>query len=125
MGLFGRRPRMADPVAGSAEIVGIDFLAHRPGTRSSRGGALGPRRQVVLDVVVSAPGLTPAARRIEEMMPLSRWPALGDSVPVTVDRAAPERVEVDWAALPSLSDAAREQAAAQAAELAARRREGR
>jgi hypothetical protein len=42
------------------------------------------------------------------MMPLSRWPSPGDTVPVTVDGSNPERVEIAWAAVPSLSERARD-----------------
>jgi hypothetical protein len=123
--MFGRATRMANPVAGTAEIVGIDFLADKVGTRSSRGGKLGPARQAMLDVVVTAPGLEPAARRVETLLPLSRWPSPGDTVPVTVDRSNPEHVSIDWAAVPSVVETARRTSAAQAAEIAARRRDGR
>ena len=73
-----------------------------------------------LTLVVDAPGLAKSTVEHAEMVSntsdkLERWPDQGATIPVTVDRADPTRLQIDWAEIPSKRDAQRT-AARQAAE---------
>src|SRR3982074_2861162 len=86
MGLFSR---IKDPVQGIANVVG----AERWDGRASKGPC-----QVELGV--QAPGVEPFSCTQTFSVWADRWPHPGDNLPVTFDRAKPERMEVDWDRLP-------------------------
>ncbi|HXA31415.1 MAG TPA: hypothetical protein VNV87_04070 [Acidimicrobiales bacterium] len=81
MGLFKKlsEKRMKDPVEGTVKVVGIttpDPTATQTNYR--------------LDGVISGPGIEPQAVVKHGMMSVSKWPQIGDTLPVTVDRSHPE-----------------------------------
>ncbi|MBV9380111.1 MAG: hypothetical protein JOY82_11290 [Streptosporangiaceae bacterium] len=74
-----------------------------------------------LEGVVTAPGLPPTAVTHRGMARLSKWPRPGEELPVTVDRADPARLRIEWDEVQDAADRGREQAE----ELAQRMRGGR
>jgi hypothetical protein len=81
VGLFKKlsEKRMKDPVEGTVKVVGIttpDPTATQTNYR--------------LDGVISGPGIEPQAVVKHGMMSVSKWPQIGDTLPVTVDRSNPE-----------------------------------
>jgi hypothetical protein len=84
--------RMKDPVEGTATVVRMDPEAlgvDEDGNAFSSGG-------YVMDCQVSAPGLEPTAVRHRGDAFASNWPAAGDTLPITVDRAKPKRFVIHW-----------------------------
>ena len=77
--------RMKDPVEGTLTVVGIS--APDPTATSAN---------YRLDGVVSAEGLPPTAVVHHGMASVAKWPSGGDTLPVTVDRAKPERLTIHW-----------------------------
>lgn len=70
---------MKDPVEGTVKVVGIttpDPTATQTNYR--------------LDGVISGPGIEPQAVVKHGMMSVSKWPQIGDTLPVTVDSSNPE-----------------------------------
>jgi hypothetical protein len=106
MGLIGKlsEMRMKDPVEGVLRITGITIPDSTATSANYR-----------LDGVVSADGLMPTAIVHHGMAPANRWPSPGDELPVTVDRAKPERLVVHWKELPT-GQATAQQAAQQLAD---------
>ena len=82
--------RMKDPVEGTLTVVGIS--APDPTATSAN---------YRLDGVVSAEGLPPTAVVHHGMASVAKWPSGGDTLPVTVDRAKPERLTIHWERLAS------------------------
>ena len=110
MGLLGdwlRGRRMKDPVRGTAQIVGCSRYT-QPATSSN----------IAMTLVVSAEGI-PAHGRPRVLLPprplaLSRR---DDTLPVTVDRADPARLKVEWEEVPTHEQRIAEQAQALAAHM--------
>lgn len=85
---------MKDPVRATAEVVSCHAL--RPGLLP-----LTPTRcNAVLELDVTVPGA--AACRLEQRsnVPTHQWPKAGARLPVTVDRADPQRIRIHWGELP-------------------------
>lgn len=102
MGLFGKR--MKDPVRGTAQVVG----STRPPHNASFGNCK-------LTLVVQADGVEPTPVEYQNLLtPVSKWPRPGMSLPVTVDRANPERISIEWDEIATGADAAAAQAQAMA-----------
>lgn len=101
MGLFSRR--IKDGVSGTAQIVSC--TAH---------DGEGHSQNCRLNLVVHIDGVEPYAADAHQMAPRKKWPQPGWSVPVIVSRSDHTRVKVDFGAMPTNSDRAR-QAAEQAA----------
>lgn len=102
MGIFSKR--MKDPVRGTAQVVGS--------TRPPHNATFGNCK---LTLVVQAEGVpaTPVAHS-NLLTPVSKWPRTGMSLPVTVDRANPERISIEWDEMVTGEDAAAAQAQAMA-----------
>ncbi len=101
MGLMGdwlRARKMKDPVRGSAHIVACSRPA-RPAVSSN----------IVMNLIVSADGVAPTAVEHECMCRQDRWPHQGMTLPVTLDRADPSRLKVEWDELPTHQDRIQQQ----------------
>ena len=85
--------RLTDPVAGTYRLTSCS---------SNSGGAA--YENCRMHGVVVGPGVGPIAVEHYCTAPTKRWPQPGDTVPVTVDRADPTRLRIDWDQLPSGSD---------------------
>ncbi len=94
MGLFDglRRGSKGDLVPGEAMVT----LANDPG----KVDALITRATIKL--VVSAEGLEPTAVEWTGNIPKHKWPQEGVVIPVMVDTANPEEVEIDWSDAPNV-----------------------
>lgn len=60
--------------------------------------------------IVSATGLVPTAIEHQGVARVKKWPRTGQTLPVTVDRADPTRVRVEWDELPDSGDVAAQRA---------------
>jgi hypothetical protein len=112
VGLFSFLSRkMKDPVEGTAQVVAASAPPYGVSGWSN----------CKLDLVVSAVGLEPYATSFtSNLTPTSKWPYAGQTLPVTVDRADPEHVKVEWDDVPTGD----ELGAAQAEQIAAAMRSG-
>jgi hypothetical protein len=101
MGLMGdwlRGKRMKDPVRGSAQIVACSRITQAAVASN-----------VALSLVVSAEGLPATPVEHECLCRQDRWPHAGQVLPVTVDRAAPARLRIEWDEVPTHADRVAEQ----------------
>ena len=108
MGLFGdmfKGLRMKDPVRGQAQVVSCSVW---------RGGSWS---NCSLQLVVQAEGVPPTSMRKTDMVRADRWPMPGMTLPVTVDRAKPERVKIEWDDVESSRDRSERNAEALAATM--------
>jgi hypothetical protein len=108
MGLIGdwlRGKRMKDPVRGSAQVVACSRWTQ------------GMSANVVMNLVVSAEGIAATPVEHECMCRQDRWPHAGQVLPVTVDRADPSRLKVEWDEVRSHEDRIAEQAEMLAAQM--------
>ncbi|HWA67857.1 MAG TPA: hypothetical protein VG899_15955 [Mycobacteriales bacterium] len=108
MGLIGKlsEMRMKDPAEGVLRVTGITMPDPTATSANYR-----------LDGVVSADGLLPTPVVHHGMTSTSRWPSPGDELPVTVDRAKPERLVVHWKELPTGQQTAQQMAQQLAAQM--------
>ena len=109
MGLFGdwmRGKRMKDPVRGSAHIVGC-----------SRYLGNGITSNCAMTLVVQADGLAATQVDHECFVHRDRWPSPGQTLPITVDRADPSRLKIEWDEVRTHEDRIQEQAAEMAAAM--------
>jgi hypothetical protein len=89
---------MKDPVRGTAEVVArTDYFD-------------GTWAQCHMELVIEAPGVPAAAVEWTGMVHNSKWPEAGRTLPVTVDRADPTHVKVEWDEVESSDEIARRQA---------------
>jgi hypothetical protein len=97
---------MKDPVEGVAQVVG----STQPPDSATSGN-------VNLTLVVQGEGV--AATTIEHscLAPTKKWPYPGETLPVTFDRADPDRLKVRWDDVEDSSEVSRQQAEALAALL--------
>ena len=108
MGLMGdwlRSKRIKDPARGTAQVVACSRW--RSGTTAN----------VVMNLVVSAEGIPATPVEHECMCHQDRWPHPGQMLPVTVDRADPTRLKVEWDEVSSNEDRIAERAQALAASM--------
>jgi hypothetical protein len=75
-----KRRRMRQPVPGSFRVVEVVTVG------GSDGGVL-----AVVDGVLTAEGVGPAAATLRRSFPVEALPSVGDELPVTVDRTHPSR----------------------------------
>jgi hypothetical protein len=77
--------RMKEPVRGTAQVVSCTSHLGDGVTQNCR-----------MQLVVQAEGVP--AKAVEHSGPVhyKRWPSPGVTLPVTVDRANPERLKVEW-----------------------------
>jgi hypothetical protein len=109
MGLFNRMRGISEPVDAEFRIVACS---------NNSGGAV--YENCTMDGVVSGPGFDPVPVHHTSMVtPTAKWPYPGVVLPVTVDREHPERLKINWDAVPSSRDVARALAAQQAQQMAA------
>jgi len=87
VGLFNR---MKDPVRGTANVV----------TATALDPDASGKEPCAMELIVQGDGLTPTAIAHRDKVSVLRWPRAGDVLPVTVDRSDPERLEIDWDAVP-------------------------
>jgi hypothetical protein len=108
MGLMGdwlRGRRMKQPVRGTAQVVACSRWTQ------------GISANVAMSLVVSADGVPATPVEHECICHQSRWPHAGQVLPVTVDRADPTRLKVEWDEVSSHEDRIAEQAEAIAARM--------
>jgi hypothetical protein len=84
---------MKDPVRGQAQVVSCS------GYRGD-----GTWENCSLQLVVQAEGVPATSTRKSDMVRADRWPTPGMTLPVTVDRAKPERVTIEWDEVESSRD---------------------
>jgi Short C-terminal domain len=102
VGIFSKR--MKDPVRGMAQVVGS--------TRPPHNAMFGNCK---LTLVVQADGVEPTPVEHQNLLtPVSKWPRPGMSIPVTVDRANPDRISIEWDEIATGEDTAAAQAQAMA-----------
>ena len=101
-GIFGGG--MKDPVRGSAQVVSATGYHGR-----------GIYQSCTMQIVVQAEGVPATAVKFEGLVHNKRWPRPGMVLPVTVDRADPQNVKIEWDEV----EHSGERAAASAEQLAA------
>jgi Short C-terminal domain len=109
MGLMGdwlRGKRMKDPVRGTAQVVACSRITQAAVASNC-----------AMSLVVSADGLPATPVEHEAMCRQDRWPRAGQVLPVTVDRADPTRLRIEWDEVRTHSDRIAEQADALAAQM--------
>ncbi len=104
---WAKSRRMTDPVRGTLHVSACTM----PAEDSTSGN-------YNLDGVVSADGILPTAVNHSGLAKVRKWPAAGQDLPVTVDRADPTSLRIEWDEVPTGD----ERGAAAAALLAERMR---
>lgn len=100
MGLFGTR--IKDPVRGTAEVVARSVMP--------RGSRYANCR---MSLVVEVPGEAKRAAEHHDLkVPCAKWPEPGQVLPLSVDRARPDRMRIEWDEVPTAAEVARERAEA-------------
>jgi hypothetical protein len=97
---------MKDPVDGTAQVVGS---TQPPDSASSS--------NVNLTLVVQAEGVPATSIEHSCIAPTKKWPYPGETLPVTFDRADPDRLKIRWDEVPESGDVAKQQADALAAQM--------
>ena len=100
MGLF---KRMKDPVQGTAQVT--DLVGGQPRSGTSSLWTNGEMR-----LIVTAEGIPPTPVTWRGQVKCSRCPVEGDSIPITVDRADPQKLSIVWSEMPKLKDRLRKRA---------------
>jgi hypothetical protein len=107
MGWFKRNKADAARVQGTAQVVSTSM----PPNAATHGS-------LSMDLVVQAPGIPAYAHEYKKLiMSVAKWPWAGTVLPVTIDPNDHDDVDIDWDAIPSNSERARERAE-QIAEMA-------
>jgi hypothetical protein len=109
MGLFGdmlKGVRMQDPVRGHAQVVSC----------TSHHGE-GFYQNCHMQLVVQAPGVPATSVEEHDLVRHDRWPFPGMTLPVTVDRANPQKVKIEWDEVESSKDRSKRSADAIAAAM--------
>jgi hypothetical protein len=75
------------PVSGTARVMSVF-------PREPRGEG---EQTCHLTLNVQAPGVPAFTTEVKSDAPVAKWPAMASVLPVTVDRAKPERLEIEWA----------------------------
>jgi hypothetical protein len=81
--LFGKK--MKDPVRGTAHVVSRTTLDGEAVWEHCR-----------MQLVVEGPGVLATPAEWNGLVHNGKWPALGGTLPVTIDRADPTKVKVEW-----------------------------
>jgi Short C-terminal domain len=97
---------MKDPVDGTAQVVGS---TQPPDSATSS--------NVNLTLVVQAEGVSAVSIEHSCIAPTKKWPFPGQTLPVTFDRADPDRLKIRWDDVPEAGDVAKQQADALAAQM--------
>lgn len=90
---------MDDPVRGTAQIVSASMHHGRGIYQSCR-----------MNVVIQAEGVPATAIQLDVLAHQEKWPFPGMVLPVTVDRADPAKVEIEWDEVRSAKDRAKQNA---------------
>ena len=109
MGLFGdmlKGIRMQDPVRGHAQVVSC--TGHH---------GEGIYQNCRMQLVVQAPGVPATSVQQNDLVRHDRWPFPGTTLPVTVDRANPQKVKIEWDEVESSKDRSKRNADALAAAM--------
>lgn len=102
MGLIGdwmKSKNMKDPVRGALQVTASTYP---PDGASSANFSI--------NGIVTAPGLNPTAVEHAGIARTKKWPHGGQTLPVTVDRADPTRLSIEWDEVPDSCDTARQNA---------------
>lgn len=83
--LFKRGGGMQDPVRGTAQVVSASMNRGR-----------GVLQMCTMQLVVQAEGVPATAVSFSGLVHHKRWPMPGMVLPVTVDRADPQNVKIEW-----------------------------
>ncbi len=97
--LKGGAGGMRDPVRGTAQVVSASMNRGR-----------GVLQMCTIQFVVQAEGVPPTAVAHHGLVHRDRWPMPGMVLPVTVDRADPQRVDIEWDEVQSSGDRSRQSA---------------
>src|SRR5438105_8979855 len=87
--------RMKDPVEGTARVIDVGIHSRVPANNADPRGQLGFVRCKVR-LVVSGPGIEPREVELTKTFRMAKMPGGGANVPITIDRADPERFAVQW-----------------------------
>jgi hypothetical protein len=90
MPLFGHH-KMKEPVEGSAKVVNVNTIPQ----------ASSLRQKCVLDVIIQAPGMAAFVTSLTTRVNVDQWPHRDQVLPVLIDRADHERIEVVWDGIPT------------------------
>jgi hypothetical protein len=107
VGLFGdmfKGARMKDPVRGQAQVVSCSM---------NRGD--GVWQNCHLQLVVQGEGVPATSAEHNELIHRNKWPSPGMALPITIDRANPQKFKIEWGEVQD----SRQRAAANADALAA------
>ena len=99
--LFGR---MKDPVRGQAQVVSCSMPSDHAAYSNCS-----------MQLVVQAEGVPATSLRETDMVRADKWPSPGMTLPVTVDRADPTKVKIEWDEVEKAGDRAARNADAMAA----------
>jgi hypothetical protein len=109
MGLFNKLKGMSDPVDGQFSLIACS---------TNSGGAV--YENCAMDGVVSGAGIVPTSVHHTSLLtPTAKWPQPGQTLPVTVDRARPDRLKIKWDEIPTNREQAQRLSAQQAQQMAA------
>ena len=97
---------MKDPVDGTAQVVG----STQPPDSATSGN-------VNLTLVVQGEGVPATSIEHSCLAPTKKWPFPGKTLPVTFDRADPDRLKIRWDEVPEAGDVAKQQADALATQM--------
>ena len=86
---------MKDPVRGQAQVVSCSMHTGE-----------GIYTNCSMQLVVHAEGVPAVSMRRSDMVRADKWPSPGVTLPVTVDRADPERLKIEWDEVESARDRA-------------------
>ncbi len=103
--LFGGA-RIEDPTRGTAQVVSCS---------ANRGR--GVWQNCHMELVVQADDVPATAVEFQGLVHNQRWPVPGMTLPVTIDRANPQRVKVEWDEMPSSRERSHETAEGLAAAM--------
>lgn len=92
--MFGFGKKLEDPVEGVAHVLGVGLPVE------SQGRVM----RIKLQLLVQAPGIEPQQVEMSKMVNRKKVPQAGMVLPITVDRADPTKVEIDWDAAPTRQD---------------------
>ncbi|HEX6390939.1 MAG TPA: SHOCT domain-containing protein [Solirubrobacteraceae bacterium] len=104
MGLLGdwiKSKNMKDPARGTLQVTASTY----PPDSATSGN-------FSINGIVSADGLAPTAIEHAGIARVKKWPHSGQTLPVTVDRADPTRIQIEWDEVPDSWDTARQNAEA-------------
>jgi hypothetical protein len=93
MPLFGRH-KMKDPVEGSAKVVNVNSI---PVVSDLR-------QRCDVDLLVDVPGREAFVASITLRVNSNQWPSRNQLLPVLIDRANPEQIEVIWDRVPTFDE---------------------